>query len=103
MSLDTRCGDCRNYEPARNPETNRPRPSYAGSCTYPVTWPKLPKSFAPIQWGHFGRSLSIEFPKRGLVWKDNKEPCEMFEARTTADKRRVVQMTLAMPDVGVIK
>ena len=76
-----RCGDCRHYEPARNPATNRPRPSYAGSCTYPVTWPKLPKSFSPIPWVHFGSDLSIALPKRAPVRKDNAEPCDMFEAR----------------------
>ena len=94
-----RCGDCRNYEPARNPETNRPLPSYTGSCLYPVTWPKLPKSFLP---DHYRIRRDVQFPIRSPVWKDNKEPCEMFEARTT-DKRTAVQMTLAMPDTGVSK
>ena len=92
-----RCGDCKHYEPARNPATNRPLPSQDGNCAYPVEWPKLPKSFLPDPWTHYGNSRRVQYPQRRPVWKDNKEPCEIFEARP-AKKEAAVQMALAMPN-----
>lgn len=92
-----RCGDCKHYEPARNPETNRPLPSQDGNCTYPVTWPGLPKSFLPDPWSHYGSARRFQYPQRRPVWKDNAEPCEKFEARPTKMKA-AEQMTLAMPN-----
>ena len=97
-----RCGDCRNYEPARNPETGRPLPSQEGGCTFPVTWPKLPKSFLPDSWTHPIKYRYVQFPPRFPIWADNTDPCEMFEARTPG-KRAAVQMTLSMPQLGDAK
>lgn len=84
--MGMRCGDCRHYEPARNPETNRPLPSQDGHCVYPVTWPKLPKAFLPGPWTSFGCVRRMQFPQRRPMWKDNAEPCEVFEARVTKTK-----------------
>ena len=77
-----RCGDCKHYEPARNPETGRQLPSKQGQCTYPVEWPKLPKAFlnAPQRWGCDGRY--VEWPIRSKMWRDATGPCATFEART---------------------
>jgi len=83
--MKTRCGDCKHYERARNPETNRPLPSQKGNCVYPVEWPNLPKSFLPDRWSHFGRR-TVQFPLRRYVWKDDNEPCNMFEARVHVKK-----------------
>ena len=93
-----RCGDCKHYEPARNPETNRPLPSQDGNCTYPVEWPKLPKAFLLNPWTHCGSNRSVQYPQRLSVWKDNKGPCEMFSARAVKPKA-ADQMTLTMPNV----
>ena len=80
------CGDCKHYEPARNPETNRPLPSQPGECTYPVEWPKLPKAFLPDPWTYYGTRPRILFPQRRAVRKDNKESCEMFAAKAEKPK-----------------
>lgn len=92
-----RCGDCKHYESAINPETNRPLPSRDGNCAYPVEWPKLPKAFLPDPWTHYGNSYRVQFPQRRPVWKDNKEPCELFEART-ATMKAAAQMPLTIPN-----
>ena len=92
-----RCGDCKYYEPARNPDTNRQLPSQDGDCTYPVEWPKLPKCFLPDPFTHRGAWRRVEFPQRSPVWKDNKEKCDMFKARPDK-KKSSGQIALAMHD-----
>jgi hypothetical protein len=61
-----------------------------------VEWPKLPKAFLPDPWTHYGNSRKVQYPQRRLVWKDNREPCEMFFVRTNKSKS-AAQMALAMP------
>ena len=78
-AISTRCGDCRHYEQARNPETNRPLPSQPGICAYPVAWPALPKSFLPGAGEVWGTIRRVQFPRRKEVWKDDREPCDTFE------------------------
>lgn len=96
-----RCGDCKHYQPARNPETNRPLPSQDGNCAYPVEWPKLPKSFLPDAWTHYGSARRVQYPQRLHVWKDDKQPCEMFEARPVKkEAKATIQMALTMPNVS---
>lgn len=95
-----RCGDCKHYQPARNPKTNRPLPSQDGECSYPVEWPKLPKAFLPDPWHCYGNSRCVQYPQRRPVWKDNREPCELFEARQATTKA-AVQMALTMPNAKV--
>ena len=95
-----RCGDCKHYQPARNPETNRPLPSQYGECAYPVEWPNLPKSFLPDWRAVWGSERRVQYPPRRPVWKDNKEPCEMF-AVSTGKAKAAVQMTLTMPNAEV--
>ena len=80
MSTNNRCGDCKHYAVARNPETNRPLPSKDGACTYPVEWPVLPKAFLPA-WGDvYGSVRRFQLPKRCDVRKNDTEQCAVFEA-----------------------
>ena len=90
-----RCGDCKHYEPARNPETNRPLPSQDGHCTYPVEWPNLPKCFLPDYRTHYGNIKRVQMPQREPVWKDDKGQCDMFDARPDK-KKSSGQIALAM-------
>ncbi len=94
--MKMRCGDCKHYEPTRNPETKRPLPSQDGICAYPVQWPKLPKAFFPDPRGHYGNSRRVQYPQRRSVRKDNRDPCELFVERPEK-KESAAQMELAMP------
>ena len=80
MNATNRCGDCKHYASARNPETNRPLPSKEGTCTYPVEWPVLPKAFLPDRWNYYGSMRRFQFPARRDMWKDDIEQCNVFEA-----------------------
>ena len=77
--LKTRCGDCKYYMPSRNEVTNRPLPSKIGVCAYPVDWPELPKAFLPQYGQYWGSMRNIQFPRRNGVWKDDSDPCAVFE------------------------
>lgn len=92
-----RCGDCKHFKPARNPETNRPLPSQEGNCTYPVEWPKLPKSFLPDRWACRASLRHVQFPERRLMWGVNEEQCACFEARP-AKTKEAAQMALTTPN-----
>ena len=91
-----RCGDCKHYEPARNPDTGRQLPSKEGHCMYQVEWPKLPKSFLPDRWHCYGNMRVVQYPQRLAMWKNNDERCETFEARPPKAKA-AVQISLTMP------
>jgi hypothetical protein len=67
-----RCGKCRWYEPARNPDTGRPLPSKDGRCNYPIMWPISPKS---LIWSP---------PTRIRMWRADNRPCACFEAKAKA-------------------
>jgi hypothetical protein len=69
MKLD-RCGDCRWYEPTRNPDTGRALTSKDGRCTYSVIWPDLPKAFR-----------GASFPLRRSVWRENTAPCIAWQPK----------------------
>lgn len=88
-----KCGGCKHFRPARNPDTGRPLPSQAGSCTYPVEWPTLPKAFLKYELSGYGDIVRMQYPRRNLVWRENKEPCECFEA-TPAKKNAEAKIPL---------
>ena len=85
MSTNNRCGDCKHYAVARNPETNRPLPSKDGTCTYPVEWPVLPKAFLPPRGGYWGNRV-IQIPQRRDMWKNDTDKCAVFEAAEPAKR-----------------
>ena len=78
-----KCGDCKHYDPARNPETGLQLPSQDGNCTYSVEWPELPKSYLPDRWDRYGSMRHIIYPQRRKVWKNDDENCAMFVAKTS--------------------
>jgi len=80
MSL-TRCGDCRWYEPTRNPDTGRVLTSAAGRCTYLIVWPVLPKAMISA-WN------SAYLPSRLLVSRDDERPCAVFQAKAKPAVKR---------------
>lgn len=63
-----------------------------------MEWPKLPKSFLPDPWTHYGNSRHVQFPLRRPVWKDDKDPCELFEARHAKTKSSALNADL--PGIG---
>ena len=73
------CGECKHYEPARNPDTNRPLPSQPGHCRYVVEWPTLPKAYLTENaWNH---RWGFVLPERRRVEKDDERNCDCFKAR----------------------
>ncbi len=78
------CGNCKHYEPARNPETGRLLPSQAGQCTYQVVWPETPTSYDVMdKWGRCG-SFSPPLPQS--VRSDDGSRCKMFEDKKPVPK-----------------
>jgi len=65
-----RCGDCRWYEPTRNPDTGRALTSQDGQCGYSVIWPNLPKAFG-----------APRMPMRLSVWRENTAPCIAWQPK----------------------
>lgn len=87
-----RCGDCRHYAVARNPETNRPTPSKDGTCTYPVEWPVLPKAFLPPHGAYWGNMRVVQLPQRQDVWKNDTGQCAVFEVAEPATRSEHEQL-----------
>ena len=73
---DRRCGNCRHYKPARNPDTGRVLPSKIGACGYEVKWPTLPMCFRD-PW----RRDRVNLPRCNPVWRGaSANDCPVWEA-----------------------
>ena len=79
--MDTRCGNCRFFEPCRDPYTNRVRPSQAGCCSYKLSMPLIPDS------------VEVKMYCRA-VWPGNGRSCPCFEAKAKARKPKVAPTKL---------
>ena len=78
-----RCGECKWYEPTRNPDTGRPLPSKDGVCTYAVIWPDLPKCFH-----------KPDMPQRTTVWRGWTLPCRTWEPKTAPKAAKLPKLDL---------
>ena len=79
---DRRCGTCRHYLPARNPDTGRVLPSQAGECRYEVQWPVLPMCYSSTY-------ASPQLPRRSDVWTYSwAERCQMWETIPEKTKKK---------------
>lgn len=72
------CGNCRHFEPTRNPATGRVLPSQPGRCGYVVPWPTLPQCY-PRFWQ----------PTPTAVWVEGSaRKCACYEAKPVAARKR---------------
>jgi hypothetical protein len=78
-----RCGDCKWYEPTRNPDTGRALTSKDGRCTYSVIWPELPKAFR-----------GARFPVRLPVWRESKDPCVVWAPKAAPKAVKLQKLDL---------
>jgi hypothetical protein len=74
-----RCGNCRHYDPTRNPETGRARPSEPGRCLWkPLAWPTLAASYVTVQWGG---QRAPNWPTSHTMYSHSGEDCKTWERK----------------------
>jgi hypothetical protein len=78
-----RCGDCKWYEPTRNPDTGRALPSKDGKCNYLVILPNMPKCF-----------LNPYMPQRTAVWRECTVPCQTWAPKAAPKAAKLPRFDL---------
>lgn len=77
------CGQCKYFDVDRGPGGGKLRHSNApGSCTYEVTWPVLPLSFAEYSYANGWQRPVFKLPRVAKMNASiNTDRCATFEAK----------------------
>lgn len=79
---DQRCGTCRLFEPTRNPETGRVRPTEPGQCTWqPPEWPVMAASYSRMQWSG---PPAPDWPTKHRMFTHDGASCKTWAAKKRA-------------------